>query len=88
MVDAERFISLILKERFDYTDWQKDLFSGVNVRELSSIAMENREESGIREPDSLLFIYKSYFSPCIIHKPFFKLIGRKLTISVFGEFLS
>lgn len=48
MVDAERFISLILKERFDYTDWQKDLFSGKNVRELSSIAMENREESGIR----------------------------------------
>ena len=37
-VDAERFISLILKERFDYTEWQKDLFSGVNVRELSSIA--------------------------------------------------
>lgn len=48
MDDAERFISLIQKERFDYTEWQKDLFSGVNVRELSSIAMEDREESGVR----------------------------------------
>lgn len=48
MVDAERFISLILKERFDYTDWQNDLFSGMNVRELSSIAIVDSKESGIR----------------------------------------
>lgn len=39
-VDAERFISLIIKEPFDYTNWQKDLFSDMNVRELSNSAMK------------------------------------------------
>ena len=38
-VDAERFISLIIKEPFDYTKWQRDLFDGMNVRELSRDAM-------------------------------------------------
>lgn len=39
-VDAERFISLIIKEPFDYTKWQKDLFSDMSVRELSKTAMK------------------------------------------------
>lgn len=39
-VDAERFISLIIKEPFDYTKWQQDLFKGMTVRELSNKAME------------------------------------------------
>ena len=26
MIDAERFISLILRERFDYTEWQRHLW--------------------------------------------------------------
>ena len=38
-VDAERFISLIIKESFDYTKWQKNLFSDMSVRELSNAAM-------------------------------------------------
>ena len=38
-VDAERFISLIIKEPFDYTKWQENLFSDMSVRELSSAAM-------------------------------------------------
>ena len=38
-VDAERFISLIIKEPFDYTKWQKNLFSDMSVRELSNAAM-------------------------------------------------
>ena len=38
-VDAERFISLIIKEPFDYTKWQRDLLDGMNVRELSKDAM-------------------------------------------------
>lgn len=38
-VDAERFISLIIKEPFDYTKWQRDLFDGINVRKLSKDAM-------------------------------------------------
>ncbi len=39
-VDAERFISLIIREPFDYTKWQEGLFDGTNdVRELSRKAM-------------------------------------------------
>lgn len=39
-VDAERFISLIIKEPFDYTKWQSNLFSDMSVRELSNAAMQ------------------------------------------------
>lgn len=39
-VDAERFISLIIREPFDYTKWQEGLFDGMSdVRELSRKAM-------------------------------------------------
>ena len=37
---AERFISLIIREPFDYTEWQRDLFNGLSVQELSSQAMK------------------------------------------------
>lgn len=39
-VDAERFISLIIKEPFDYTKWQRDLFEGEDMRSLSGKAMD------------------------------------------------
>ena len=39
-VEAERFISLIIREPFDYTEWQRDLFNGLSVKELSSLAMK------------------------------------------------
>jgi len=39
-VEAERFITLIIKEPFDYTEWQKDLFDDMSVEELSEKAME------------------------------------------------
>ena len=31
LVDAERFISLILREPFDYTEWQKYLYKGITL---------------------------------------------------------
>ena len=43
-VDAERFIMLLNREPFDYTKWQKDLFAGLNVHELSGLAMKHRNE--------------------------------------------
>ena len=43
-VDAERFITLIIKEPFDYTEWQKDLFAGMSVREISRAAMDSVSE--------------------------------------------
>ena len=33
LVEAERFISLILREPFDYTEWQQDLYNGVSLDE-------------------------------------------------------
>ena len=39
-VDAERFITLIIREPFDYTKWQESLFEDLSVRELSENAME------------------------------------------------
>lgn len=43
-VDAERFISLIIKEPFDYTKWQNNLFPNMSVRELSNAAMQTVTE--------------------------------------------
>jgi hypothetical protein len=42
MVEAERFITLLLSEPFDYTEWQRGLFGNMSVKELSSLATENR----------------------------------------------
>jgi hypothetical protein len=39
-VEAERFISLIIREPFDYTEWQRGLFDNMSVKELSNIAMK------------------------------------------------
>ena len=33
-VDAERFVYILVKDRFDYTEWQRDLFQGETVRSL------------------------------------------------------
>ncbi len=38
-VDAEKFITLMIKEPFDYTKWQNDLWDNKTVRELSREAM-------------------------------------------------
>jgi hypothetical protein len=43
-VDTERFITLVNREPFDYTKWQRNLFSGLDVGELSHLAMRQRTE--------------------------------------------
>jgi hypothetical protein len=40
-VQAERFISLILRAPFDYTEWQKKLWTDKSIEEISKIAMKN-----------------------------------------------
>ena len=40
VVETERFITLILKESFDYTEWMADNFSdAINVSELNQQAV-------------------------------------------------
>lgn len=44
-VHAERFISLIMREPFDYTKWQRDLWPTKSVEEVSEAAMLSRRQS-------------------------------------------
>ena len=44
-VDAERFVSLMNKEPFDYTMWHRDLFKGMSVREISRAAKKYCDEN-------------------------------------------
>ena len=41
-VQAERFISLIIRESFDYTKWQRNLWPDKSVEEISKAAMKSR----------------------------------------------
>ena len=43
IVEAEKFISLILREPFDYTKWQQNLWPERNVAEISKAAMDQRK---------------------------------------------
>jgi len=45
LVEAERFIMLIQKEPFDYTQWQEDLFEDMSIDEISKKAAEYRENN-------------------------------------------
>lgn len=38
LVEAERFISLIHRENFDYTEWQRELWKDKNIDELFDAA--------------------------------------------------
>ena len=40
LVDMERFIALINREKLDYTKWRKDLFEDMSIDELSTKADE------------------------------------------------
>lgn len=42
-VRAEKFISLILREPFDYTVWQRNLWNDKSVEEISKMAMKRRK---------------------------------------------
>lgn len=44
LVESERFVSLLLREPFDYTAWRSDLFQGKSIEELSAAAMELRNQ--------------------------------------------
>ncbi len=44
-VEAERFITLMLREPFDYTSWQTNLWADKGVDEISKAAMELRRAS-------------------------------------------
>lgn len=43
-VDAEKFIRLLTKEPFDYTEWQEALWNDQSVEQLSDKAMDYRNK--------------------------------------------
>ena len=45
-VRAEKFIALIQRERFDYTQWHRTLWPDTSVEEISQEAMNLRRERG------------------------------------------
>ena len=51
LVEAERFVYLMNKERFDYTKWHSVLSEGKTVEEISAAAMERRRKK--KESESL-----------------------------------
>ena len=36
LIEAERFITLVLREPFDYTEWQRSLYGSMDVKQLYS----------------------------------------------------
>ena len=44
-VGAERFVALIQREAFDYTEWHKGIDKDLTINEISSRAMDLSSES-------------------------------------------
>ena len=40
LVDSEVFINLLLKDHFDYTEWQKNLWPDKTIKDLSEMALK------------------------------------------------
>jgi hypothetical protein len=49
VVQTERFISIIIKEPFDYTKWQRDLYKDMTVEELFDAASDWKESRVVYE---------------------------------------
>lgn len=44
-VDAERFITLVKRDTFDYTEWQRESWSDKSIEEIHAAATEYEKES-------------------------------------------
>ena len=44
-VEAERFIALIQREPFDYTEWRQDMDEELSLEEISQRAMAQRSKN-------------------------------------------
>jgi len=51
LVDAERFISLIKRDTFDYTEWRRDLYKTMSIDEIYNKATEFQKQK--RSTDDL-----------------------------------
>ena len=44
-VDAERFISMVKRDTFDYTEWRQKLWDGKNIEEIHAMGIELEKQS-------------------------------------------
>lgn len=44
-IEMERFVALIQREPFDYTQWRQNIDAGENIEDISSKAMALRNKS-------------------------------------------
>ncbi len=51
-LEAERFVTLVLREPFDYTEWRQGLWEGQDVETIGQAAMAARKAKA--EPSSSL----------------------------------
>jgi hypothetical protein len=51
LVDAERFVTLIQREKFDYTTWRQRLFADMSGEEISRRAMEFHKQKTSPVPE-------------------------------------
>jgi len=47
-VDAERFISMVKRDTFDYTEWQQNLWEGQSVDEIFKLATEHEQRKNAK----------------------------------------
>lgn len=47
LVEAERFVSLIQRDRFDYTKWRQDLFQDMSGDQISQMATEYMKKTEV-----------------------------------------
>ena len=46
-IESEEFIAIIIRERFDYTNWQESLYDGMSLEEISAAAKEYEEKDPV-----------------------------------------
>ena len=44
-VEAEQFIAVLKREKFNYTEWQRDYFSSMSAEEFNSAAVSYENEN-------------------------------------------
>ena len=52
LVEAERFVSLIQRDRFDYTKWRQNLFEGMTGDEISKAAVQHQAQYSTKARES------------------------------------
>jgi hypothetical protein len=50
LAEATRFVSLIQREGFDYTQWRQNLFEGMTVDQIADLGRQNGQSGSLQSP--------------------------------------